>query len=502
MSRRRHDLVEQVPATSRHSARGSMRTKEAHEDPLTPGRHEDSPGRRRPASIAKRLFVSAALLSLGILVTAGIALSTIYRHTAEASFDERLNAYLHGLVADIATGGEDSRALLGQLGEPQFELPFSGWYWQVTRLDQPESAIKSSRSLFAARLPHLSDAGVPAGPGGARRGYVKGPDDQILRMVERIIDTGDQGIYLVQVAATTGELDSQIARFELDLVITFAALGAALVISAAAQLRFGLKPLRKLQEGVAAIRRGEAEKIEGDFPQDLKPLASELNLLIAANREVVERARTQVGNLAHALKTPLSVIVNEASPEGGPLAAKVLEQAAIMRDQVSYYLHRARAAVSARTPGSSAEVTPVIEALVRTFEKIYVERGVRFTVFMPSNLRFQGERQDLEEMTGNLIDNAGKWAHGEVAIQVTAEPWSSVSERGFFRVIVDDDGPGLPSGLRQAALSRGKRLDETKPGSGLGLSIVADLASAYDGELTLEDSPKGGLRARLRLPLA
>ena len=162
-------------------------------------------------------------------------------------------------------------------------------------------------------------------------------------MLERIIDTGDQGIYLVQVAATTEEIEAQISRFELDLVLTFAVLALALVVSAAAQLRYGLKPLWQLQEGVAAIRRGEAEKIEGDFPQDLAPLASELNLLIDANRDVVERARTQVGNLAHALKTPLSVIVNEAAVDPGPLAAKVEEQAALMRDQVSYYLNRAHA---------------------------------------------------------------------------------------------------------------------------------------------------------------
>jgi signal transduction histidine kinase len=199
------------------------------------------------------------------------------------------------------------------LGEPQFELALTGWYWQITRLDVPKLEIRSSRSLFAAKLPRLSDAGVAAGPGGARRGYAKGPGDRALRMLERIIDTGDQGIYLVQVAATTEEIEAQISRFELDLVLTFAVLALALVVSAAAQLRYGLKPLWELQEGVAAIRRGEAEKIEGDFPQDLAPLASELNLLIDANRDVVERARTQVGNLAHALKTPLSVIVNEAA---------------------------------------------------------------------------------------------------------------------------------------------------------------------------------------------
>jgi signal transduction histidine kinase len=465
-------------------------------------RQANASARRRPRSIATRLFVSAALLSFAILLVAGLALSAIYRSTAEANFDERLGVYLHALVADIATPGEDTRTAGGQLGEPQFELPLSGWYWQITRLDAPKLEIRSSRSLFAAKLPRLSDAGVGAGADGARRGYAKGPDERVLRMLERIIDTGEQGIYLVQVAATTEQIEAQISRFVLDLVLTFAVLALALVVSAGAQLRYGLKPLWRLQEGVAAIRRGEAKKIEGDFPQDLAPLASELNLLIDANRDVVERARTQVGNLAHALKTPLSIIVNEAAVDSSQLAAKVEEQAAIMRDQVSYYLHRAHAAVRARTLGGAAEVAPAVEALVRTFEKIYAERAIGFTVSVNGNIRFQGERQDFEEMVGNLVDNAGKWARHAVAIGIAPEPWRTLTERRFFRVTIDDDGPGLAAGLRQAALSRGKRLDETKPGSGLGLSIVADLASLYGGHLSLEDSPKGGLRVDLKLPSA
>jgi signal transduction histidine kinase len=479
-----------------------MRNDEELKWPSGSARPANAPAGPRPRSIAKRLFFSAALLSFVILLVAGLVLSTIYRRTAEANFDERLGVYLHELIADIATPGDDSRTGPGQLGEPQFELALSGWYWQITRLDVPKPEIRSSRSLFAAKLPRLADSGVAAGADGARRGYAKGPDDRVLRMRERIIDTGDQGIYLVQVAATTEQIEAQISRFEFDLVITFAVLALALVVSAAAQLRYGLKPLWQLQEGVVAIRRGEAEKIEGDFPQDLAPLASELNLLIDANRDVVERARIQVGNLAHALKTPLSVIVNEAAVDPGPLAAKVEEQAAVMRDQVSYYLNRARAAVRARTLGGATEVAPAVEALVRTFEKIYTERAIGFTASVPGTIRFQGERQDFEEMVGNLVDNASKWARHAVAIRIAPEPWRNLSERRFFRVTIDDDGPGLAAGLRQAALSRGKRLDETKPGSGLGLSIVADLASLYGGHLSLEDSPNGGLRVDLRLPSA
>lgn len=452
-------------------------------------------------SIAKRLFLSAAILSFAILFVAGLVLSTIYQRAAEANFDERLGVYLRALVADIATPADNERGEADELSDPQFELTLSGWYWQITRMDSDKPRIRSSRSLFAARLPRLSDHGAPAGMGGARAGYAKGPDERRLRILERTIDAGDQGIYLVQVAATTEEIEAAIRRFEFDLIVSFGLLALALIGSSAVQLHYGLAPLRQFQEGVASIRRGESETIEGAFSQDIAPLAGELNLLIAANRDVVERARTQVGNLAHALKTPLSVIINEAGTDASPLALKVEEQAIIMRDQVSFYLDRARAAVRAGTITVSTEVAPVVEALVRTFEKIYAARAIGFTVALSQPLRFFGERQDLEEMIGNLVDNAGKWAQSAVTINVRPEFAQSGAERSFFRVTIDDDGPGLAAGLREAALRRGRRLDETKPGSGLGLSIVADLAAMYGGALTLDASPEGGLRAELRLPL-
>jgi len=453
-------------------------------------------------SIAVRLFFSAALLSFAILLVAGLALTAIYRSSAESAFDERLGVYLRALVADIATFGDDTHSEPGQLGDPQFELPLSGWYWQITRLDSDKPEIRASRSLFAARLPHLQDLGVPAGLGGARRGTATGPDDRPLRIVERIIDTGDQGLYLVQVAGTTEEMESQITDFEIDLAVTFCLLGLALVGSSILQLHYGLKPLRRLQAGVAAIRQGESEKIDGSFPQDIAPLASELNLLIAANRDVVERARTQTGNLAHALKTPLSVIINETDGDPAGFAAKVREQAAIMRDQLAYYLDRARAAVRAGGKGNAADVEPVVEGLVRTFEKIYRARGLVFETDVAAGLRFLGERQDLEEMIGNLLDNAGKWAKREIRIAVAPEPPADAAARAFFHAVIDDDGEGLAPDSRDAALRRGQRLDETKPGSGLGLSIVVDLAGLYGGALALSTAPAGGLRAELRLPMA
>lgn len=447
-------------------------------------------------TIAGRLFVSATLWSLAVLAVAGFALSAVYRRSAERALDERLGVYLKAIVADVAAPGEDIKLAPGQLGEPQFELTRSGWYWQVTRLDGDGPALRASRSLFAARLPRLTPANAAIGEA---RGYVVGADERRLRILERTIDAGDEGRFLVQVAADANEVDSQVHAFEWALGATFALLAAALVGSSALQVRYGLKPLRELRDGVTAIRRGEAERIVGAYPADVAPLADELNLLVSANREVVERARTQVGNLAHALKTPLSVLMNEAAASPSPLADKVREQAGLMTHQVGHYLDRARAAARAASIGSATDVAPILAGLVRTFEKIGRE-GCVFASTAPDDLRFRGESQDLQEMVGNLVDNAAKWAASRVSISAAPSP-SGGADRRFFSLFVDDDGPGLAAAHRATATRRGQRLDETKPGSGLGLSIVTELADLYGGVLTLEDSPLGGLRARLTLPM-
>lgn len=458
--------------------------------------------RRAQSSIARRLFISAAFWSFVVLLVAGLFLSALYRATAQDSFDDRLNVYLRSLVADVALSADEG-GTLGQLGEPLFELTNSGWYWQVTRIDLPSPLIRSSRSLFAARLPVLSEIGVSPDSSGLRSASVTGPDGRPLRLLERVIDLGTEGQWLIQVAATTEDLNQQIQRFTLALAGSFLLLGAALVGATALQVRYGLRPLRRLQDEVSAIRRGESEKIDGPFPEDLAPLAGELNLLIASNREVVERARTQVGNLAHALKTPLSVISNEAAADPSPLAGKVREQATVMRDQVAWYLDRARAAARSSVIGASTEVEPSLSALVRTFQKIYFDRNIAFEYVCAPGMRFRGERQDLEEMLGNLVDNAGKWAASRVLVTVAEAPREAgEATPGFLAISVEDDGPGLPAEKREEALARGRRLDETKPGSGLGLAIVADLAKIYGGSLDLEDSALGGLKAQLRAPSA
>src|ERR1700687_1610068 len=298
----------------------------------------------RTNSLAGRLFLWAAAWTVVILIITGIALSTIYRHAVERAFDRRLDVYLRTLVADVASPEEGSDKFPQSIGEPLFELPLSGWYWQVTRLDSKKSDVHSSRSLWDSGLPRLPHNGAVSSAE-ARQGYADGPEEQKLRIVERNIDLGDDGRYLIAVAGDAAEIDDETRSFDRAIGITFAALTAALLITTALQVRFGLAPLQRISASLAAIRSGRAERLEGDFPVEIAPPARETNALIDANREVVERARTHVGNLAHALKTPLSVIVNEAAAHGAdPFAAKVLEQADVMRDQVAHHLERARIA--------------------------------------------------------------------------------------------------------------------------------------------------------------
>ena len=436
-----------------------------------------------------------------LLLVAGLIFSTLYTRTAEEALDQRLNVYMRALVADLVSSAEDKKFQLGQLGEPQFELPLSGWYWQITQLGEENPTVRASRSLFAYRLPPLADMGIPAGLGASRQGYSTDPEGRRIRIVEREIEVDDYGIFRVQVAANTSEVERQVWRFQITLIITFTILALGLAGTSFLQVQFGLRPLRALQDEVGAIRRGERDKIEGRFPDDLAPLAGELNLLIAANRDILERARTQVGNLAHALKTPLSVLLNEASGETTSLSDKVRDQVNIMRDQVTWYLDRARAAARAAVVGASTPVEPVVNSLLRTFTKVYGERGIEFHGRISTGLRFRGEKQDLQELIGNLLDNAGKWAASRVEITGDNLP-EAPDSRASIELFIDDDGPGLPVSQRAEALARGRRLDETKPGSGLGLAIVADLVAGHGGEIFLEESPLGGLRVRLRLPAA
>src|SRR3954465_5415689 len=400
----------------------------------------------RGSSLATRLFLSATAWVVVILLITGVVLSSVYRQATERAFDRRLNLYLRTLVAEVATPDEPPDHQYQSLGEPLFELPLSGWYWQITRTDSEKPDARASRSLWDKKLPKLEERGAGLTTAGIRLGYVEGPEGQSLRMVERPVDLGADGKFLVSVAGDATEIFDETRTFDYYLGGTFAALSIVLVLTTIFQVRFGLAPLKRISDSIADIRSGRAERLEGEFPVEIAPLARETNALIDANREIVERARTHVGNLAHAIKTPLSVMVNEASARtADPFAAKVLEQTHVMRDQVAHHLERARIAARLTVIGTVTEVARAIEALRRTMEKIHRDRGIVIEVDADAAARFRGERQDLEEMVGNLVANACKWAEQRVFIEVLVERASGAATRAggieggpLLRIIVDD----------------------------------------------------------------
>jgi signal transduction histidine kinase len=453
----------------------------------------------RTNSLAFRLFASAAAWTLVVLPVTALLLISLYRQALERSFDARLDVYLTSLVASTSQEGGATPKEPADFGQPIFGIPFSGWYWQIMPLDAKVRPDFVSDSLLDQQLALPSHSGIAPDESLTRRAYIVGPNDQRLRVVEREIKPAgpDSAAYSYAVAGDSAEIDRDLAQFTTMLIAALAVAGLGLVAATFFQVRFGLSPLRAIRHALAAIRSGDAERLEGELPLEIKPLQQELNALIQSNREIVERARTHVGNLAHALKTPLSVISNEARTHEGTLASKVIEQADVMRTQITHHLDRARVAARSSVIGDVTDVGTVLHALKRALDRIYEERRIDLQVVTGPGLKFQGERHDFEEMVGNLLDNACKWARSKVTASAERD-----AEKAQLTVTVDDDGPGLTKAERERAVKRGQRLDESKPGSGLGLSIVADLAHLYKGRFALEASPEGGLRARLELPAA
>ena len=454
----------------------------------------------RPNSLAVRLIVAATLWSAVALLVAGLILTSLYRQSVERSFDERLTVYLRTLIGTLASQTPTKFTDPGNLGEQRFELPYSGWYWQVRRgKDGP--VVLASKSLFNDVL-DFSTAGSQHKTEDATGGALLGPDNQSLRGLDRTIDFGPGNTYELLVTGNAGDMAEEIAAFTRSTLLTLSVFGLGLIISITAQTRWALRPLDRVRRGLTDLRSGKEARFTGSYPAEIAPLARELNALLESNQQIIERARTQVGNLAHALKTPLSVITNEARSSRGPLASKVTEQAEIMRQQVTSYLDRARIAAHSKVIGAVTEVEPVVGRLVRAMNRIHDDRHLRLISNVPPHSLFRGEQQDLEEIVGNLVDNACKWAKSEVTIGVGYEKPPRDDAPGRLLVNIDDDGPGLAPEERAEATRRGRRLDESKPGSGLGLSIVTDLVALYEGKFSLDRSPAGGLRAVIELPAA
>ncbi len=422
----------------------------------------------------------------------------MFRDSVVRSFDAQLNVYLEALIADSEVRPDGKLTAQTDLGDPRFGQVFSGWYWQIEGakgVGAPPGPDSRSRSLWDETIDIDSDLES----GGIARGYTQGPDQQTLRYIARQISLPGSGLpFTFVLAGDTAVIEGDIRRFDTMLYWSFAILAVGLLIALFVLVRLGLSPLNRVSEALAAIRSGRADRLTGDFPLEIQPLADELNSLVEHNAALLERARTHVGNLAHSLKTPLSILKNDADTQTGPFAQTVNRQADTMKRQIDHYLSRARAAAASHVLGSRTSPEEALSALTRTLRKMYAERGVEIETHIQDDLSFRGEQEDFEEMVGNLMDNACKWARTQV--RVTVQPVNTETRR--LSISVEDDGPGLPPEAKEEVMKRGARLDESVPGTGLGLSIVRDIVELYGGQLTLEESALGGLNATLILPAA
>ncbi len=455
-------------------------------------------------SLSFRLFATSAVWTLLVLPLAGWLIYSLYCEDVQVGFDQKLIKLVDGIAVDAMATDANEPANPVNRYEPLFEIPNSGFYWQIKPLDIQGAHELVSPSLATGHLASPFELNFPADKTGKRWMNTAGPDGQPVRIVELIHTLGYKAgtpQYSITVAGPHDWIEELIRNFRSRLFIALTLAGLGLLAVTFVQVQVGLAPLRRIERGLAAVRSGDAKDLSGDLPYEIAPLQAELNALIHANHEIIERARTQVGNLAHALKTPLAVITNEANEYHSEFGSKVAQQAQIMGESISHYLDRARIAARANVIGRATPIDPVAQSLKRALERIYRERGVLITVHCPDLLRFQGEQQDLEEMLGNLLDNACKWSNGTVTL--TAAPDLKTTGRlthKMLSITVEDDGRGLSAEQRAKIGKRGLRLDETKPGTGLGLSIVADMATTYRGSMTVDCSPLGGLLVKLELP--
>ncbi len=465
--------------------------------------------RMLPNSLAFRLCMAACLWAIVVLPIAGYAIDQFYIADRNAWLRQQIDKHLLVMLTENQAAGLTEPVAPKHLGEALFDFTNSSYYWQITPLDPNANGpplVSASLTTHRLTTRQESQARLKDVPHAMMVWQdTVGPDGLAIRFAELSLLIGPEGAkkpYSLLVAGPLNWAHAHIHEFRLRLGAAFLIAILLLLVMLLYQVRYVLRPLREMEQGIQAIRSGQQEQLKGDPPAEVMSLQHELNALIQSNHEIIERARTQVGNLAHALKTPLAVITNEADDASGAFAGKVAAQARIMRDQVNHYLDRARMAARAGTIGRVTEVTPVAGALKRALERIYRDKPVSVHVTLGDGLKFQGEKHDLEEMLGNLLDNACKWARGTVWLTGRSLPPEVPGAPPRLELVIEDDGPGLTEDQRAKLGKRGLRLDETKPGSGLGLSIVTDLATSYRGSFALEASRHGGLCAVLTLPAA
>ena len=440
-------------------------------------------------SLSRRMLLIAVAWISVLLVGGGFALDRTMTGLATSNFDKQLDYMLTAMVGSAEIGPDGEVFFNRALGDQRFLEPNSGLYWQISGKGHDDFP---SRSLWDRQLklkndhfdgsPHVYDSNQFEG--------------ERLRVIERtVILPGSKVDWIFAVAAGRGDLDAQIQRIRAILIWSFVVLGLGLITMAALQTYYGLGPLRRVRRAIALMREGQASRVDEPLPLEVQPLVVELNGLLEHSERQAEEARTHAGNLAHALKTPLTVVMNAATAKADDLADTVIREAAVMRRHVDHHLARARAVGRRATGLSRANVGESAEAVERAVVRLYPQ--VRFDMDGNRDVTVAIERQDLDEILGNLIENAAKYGGGSVFVTIDAVP----DDVKTCEIWIEDDGMGIPAEARGKLFARGARLDTGKPGTGLGLAIVRDVAELYGGSITLEESEDlGGLLAILRLP--
>ncbi len=438
-------------------------------------------------TLTLRLIGTSIVWVVASLLAAGILLVLLFRDHIERRFDAMLVGYLEELVAASELADTGALTLAWTPVDPRFNRPHSGWYWQIL---QGENAAAQSNSVWHSRL----DITAPRPGSGPQIQQFTDPGNQLARaLVEDITLPEAETHFTFVVAAPVADIERDVKEFTSNLTITLSALGIGLLCAVLFQVGFGLQPLRAMQRALADIRSGRSDRLPETFPDEVQPLVTELNALLDHNAALLDRARVQSSNLAHGLKNSLTVITNEAREVKGKQGRILRDRAASMANGIDRYLSRARAGGPGTALGARTAVRDVVEDLRFSMDLLFKDRALDIRVSGLDGLSFKGDRQDLEEMLGNLMDNACKWARTEVLVR---------GEQAGGRVVIaiEDDGPGISEEQQAKVLQRGRRLDETVPGNGLGLDIVRDVAELYRGTIKLGRSRLGGLSVRLDLP--
>jgi signal transduction histidine kinase len=433
------------------------------------------------------IVIAAGWITL-LLIGGGLALDRVLTNAVSENFDQQMEYVLTAMIASAEIGPDGEVRLNRPLGDQRFMEPNSGLYYQISGKGQEDFP---SRSLWDDPLkPHYN---IP----GSKPRFRNSVEfvDEPLRIVERAITLPDSDTrWSFMVAQSTDGLNAQVKELRTTLVTSFALLALGLIILAALQTLYGLWPLRDVRRELAAMRSGQQRRIQNALPDEVMPMVNELNALLDHNETQAEEARRHAGNLAHALKTPLTVIMNSATAQAPDLSETVIREATTMRRQVDHHLARARAVGRRGHSHSRAEVWMSLESVERAVGRLY--RHIRLDMAGNKEVAVRVERQDLDEMLGNLIENAAKYGGGSVFVTV-------VDADDMVEIQIEDDGRGIPEKDRQRIFDRGVRLDSGKPGTGLGMAIVRDVAEIYNGTIELDESEDmGGLMVRLRLPKA